>query len=271
MYKVHGPNAGTWYLVIKGAAACLKKPATCNLTGGVTPNDKAYTLTFHLTEPDPEFLQQVAMPFVLVFPPGTPDKPVAIPPAGTGPYKWAEYKPNKGIKLVRNPYFKVWSKDAQPPGNPDVIQEKFGLTVEAEVTQVENGAGGLDVRTPTRPADRLPEMGTKYAARCTSIPSPRSSTGRSTSGEPPFNNLKARQAVNYATDRNAIVKIWGGPKLAQPTCQILPPNFPGYKPYCPYTKNPGCEVDCARPGQGQEARRRVGDEGGLRARQHHDE
>jgi peptide/nickel transport system substrate-binding protein len=56
---------------------------------------------------------------------------------------------------------------------------------------------------------------------------------------PPFNNLKARQAVNYATDRNSLVKIYGGPKLAVPTCQILPPNFPGYEPYCPYTKNPG--------------------------------
>jgi peptide/nickel transport system substrate-binding protein len=35
------------------------------------------------------------------------------------------------------------------------------------------------------------------------------------------------------------VKVWGGPKLAVATCQVLPPNFPGYKPYCPYTKNPG--------------------------------
>ena len=56
---------------------------------------------------------------------------------------------------------------------------------------------------------------------------------------PPFNNLKARQAVNYATDRNALVKIYGGPKLNTPTCQVLPPQFPGYSPYCPYTKNPG--------------------------------
>jgi peptide/nickel transport system substrate-binding protein len=56
---------------------------------------------------------------------------------------------------------------------------------------------------------------------------------------PPFDNLKARQAVNYAADRSALVKIYGGPNLAQPSCQVLPPTFPGYKPYCPYTKNPG--------------------------------
>jgi peptide/nickel transport system substrate-binding protein len=41
--------------------------------------------------------------------------------------------------------------------------------------------------------------------------------------------------VNYAFDRKAAVTIAGGPSLAVPTCQILPPNFPGYKPYCPYT------------------------------------
>src|SRR4029079_10124810 len=56
---------------------------------------------------------------------------------------------------------------------------------------------------------------------------------------PPFDNVQARQAVNYATDRNALVKTYGGRKLATPPCQVLPPNFPGYKPYCPYTANPG--------------------------------
>ena len=45
--------------------------------------------------------------------------------------------------------------------------------------------------------------------------------------------------MNFATDRNALIKLYGGPKLASPTCQILPPKFPGYKPYCPYTLHPG--------------------------------
>jgi peptide/nickel transport system substrate-binding protein len=56
---------------------------------------------------------------------------------------------------------------------------------------------------------------------------------------PPFNKLKARQAVNFAIDRNALVKVFGGPNLAAPSCQVLPPGFPGHVDYCPYTKNPG--------------------------------
>ena len=51
--------------------------------------------------------------------------------------------------------------------------------------------------------------------------------------------MRVRRALNYAIDRGAIIKLTGGPITAQPTCQILPPNFPGYKPYCPYTLRPG--------------------------------
>jgi peptide/nickel transport system substrate-binding protein len=52
---------------------------------------------------------------------------------------------------------------------------------------------------------------------------------------PPFNRLDARRAINFAVDRAAATNAWGGPRLAEPTCQILPPNFPSYSPYCPYT------------------------------------
>jgi peptide/nickel transport system substrate-binding protein len=55
----------------------------------------------------------------------------------------------------------------------------------------------------------------------------------------PFNNEKARQAVAYAINRKNLVQLIGGPVLASPVCQVLPPGFPGHEPYCPYTKDPG--------------------------------
>ena len=51
----------------------------------------------------------------------------------------------------------------------------------------------------------------------------------------PFDRLDVRRALNYAADRAAAVRVTGGPDVARPTCQILPPHFPGYRPYCPYT------------------------------------
>src|SRR5438093_9217261 len=215
----------------------MKTPRTCSLDQGIviSGND----ITFHLTKVDPEFLDQLAMPFTFALPASTPAKQVNLPPPGTGPYKWVQYSPNKQMRVVRNPYFKEWSKDAQPAGLPDEIVQKFGLSVEAEVTQVENGQADYIANADSIPSDRLNELSSKYASQVHINPLFATWYFAFNTRIPPFNNLKARQAVNYATDRNALIKIYGGPKLAIPTCQVLPPNFPGYKPYCPYTKNPG--------------------------------
>jgi len=238
MFAVHGPTAGSFYKGIVGADACLKTPASCDLSkNGVVADDGKNTVTFHLTDGDPEFFDKLAVPFAFVLPPSTPMKEVQLPPPGTGPYKFAQYNPNKQIKLVRNTFFKEWSKDAQPKGNPDVIIQKFGLAPEAEVTQVENGQA--DWMFDNVPSDRLGELSNKYSDQVHINPLTAVWYFAFNVRVAPFNNLKARQAVNYATDRNALVKIYGGPKLAIPTCQILPPGFPGYKAYCPYTKNPG--------------------------------
>ncbi len=229
------PNAGSWYNGIVGGDACVKTPKTCSLSQGIVVNGS--TIAFHLTKGDPEFLDKLAMPFAFILPASTPTKNVSIPPPGTGPYKWAQYAPSKQARLTRNTFFKEWSKDAQPAGNPDEIVQKFGLTPTAEVTQVENGQA--DWMFDPVPSDRQGEISTKYASQVHINPLTETEYFALNTRVPPFNNLKARQAVNYATDRNALVKIFGGPKLATPTCQVLPPNFPGYKPYCPYTKNAG--------------------------------
>jgi peptide/nickel transport system substrate-binding protein len=55
----------------------------------------------------------------------------------------------------------------------------------------------------------------------------------------PFNDVRVRQALNLALDRARIVDSYGGPLAAQATCQVLPPGIPGYRRYCPYTRNPG--------------------------------
>jgi peptide/nickel transport system substrate-binding protein len=236
LFKIgNSPNAGTWYNVIKGGDACVKTPKTCDLSQGIGVNGN--TVTFHLIHGDPEFLDKLAVPFGYILPASTPAKNVDIPPPGTGPYKWVQYAPNKEMKLVRNPFFHVWSSDAQPAGNPDTITEKFGLSVEAEYTQVEQNQADWVFDQP--PADRLNELGTKYADRVHINPLTATYYFAFNVNQPPFNNLQARQAVNYATDRAALVKIYGGPNTAVPTCQVLPPKFPGYEPYCPYTKDPG--------------------------------
>jgi peptide/nickel transport system substrate-binding protein len=229
------PNAASWYSALRGGAACLAKPKNCGLSQGIVVDGNR--VTFHLARADPEFLDQLAIPFSFILPAGTRDSNLQIPPAGTGPYKWVEYASNKQIKLVRNPYFHSWSAAAQPAGKPNVIVERFGLTAEAEVTQIEDGEADFMADQP--PADRLAEISRRYPDQVHLDEIPATWYFAFNVRQPPFDNAQARRAVNYATDRASLVKIFGGPRLATPTCQILPPRFPGYRPYCPYTIDPG--------------------------------
>jgi peptide/nickel transport system substrate-binding protein len=237
-FTVPGP-VGSFYQGIVGGDACAKTPKTCDLSKGIAADDAAGTVTFHLVGPDPDFLQKLALPFGYAIPGNTPDKEVgpSSPLPGTGPYMIDHYTPNQEILLVRNPHFKVWSNDAQPDGYPDQIQIKLSLTSEAEVTQVEQGQADWMYDQP--PSDRLNEIATKYQNQVHLNPVPQVYHMAMNTRVAPFNDVRVRQAMNYATDRSAIIKVWGGPQLATPTCQILPPDFPGYEPYCPYTVNPG--------------------------------
>jgi peptide/nickel transport system substrate-binding protein len=238
IFKVKSPTAGGFYAGIVGATACLKTPATCTLKGGISGNAATNTVTINLTSPDPEFKFKLAVPHASILPAGSPPNDAGTKPIpGTGAYYFASYDPNKLLVMKRNPYFHVWSSAAQPAGYPDEITQSFGLTAEAEVTAVENGQADWLYDFP--PADRLNELGTKYASQTHVTTLTAFWYAPMNVNIPPFNNLKARQAVNYAIDRNALIKIFGGPKLATPSCQVLPPGFPGNKPYCPYTKNPG--------------------------------
>jgi peptide/nickel transport system substrate-binding protein len=55
----------------------------------------------------------------------------------------------------------------------------------------------------------------------------------------PFDRLAVRRALNYAIDRNRVAHLAGSSLTAHPTCQVLAPTLPGYRPYCPYTLDPG--------------------------------
>jgi peptide/nickel transport system substrate-binding protein len=242
-FKMNGPATGI-YGAILGAAACVKKPAACDLSKGVVVDDATHSVTIKLARRDPDFLNKLAMTFGAVVPSGTPAKDAgATPIPATGTYMIEKYTPNQSLTFVRNPKFKSWSSTAAPMGYVDKIVVKIGQPVDSEVNAVANGQADWTFDSP--PNNRLNDIATKYPNQLHLSGLPWIYYMALGTHVPPFDNLKVRQAVNLATDRAAVIRLFGGPSLAQPTCQILPIGFPASKPYCPYTKGASASGDGA--------------------------
>jgi len=231
-----GP-ASFFYSSLLGAGQCERSPRQCSLSRAIVADDKANTVTFHLAAPDPEFLYQLALPFADAVPAGTADRPVS--PAqlpATGPYVTQSLQLGRSWILVRNPRFRQWSSQAQPGGYPDRIVVRLGIDPERAVKAVEQGRGDV-VLSP--PVSQVHELAMHYAGRLRSGPVAGTFAMFLNTKVWPFSNLAARQAINYAIDRNKMIGLIGGSLAGRPTCQILPPTMTGYRPYCPYTTNPG--------------------------------
>jgi peptide/nickel transport system substrate-binding protein len=236
IYEVNSPTAGPYYSGIVGAAACRAKPRACTLRAGVVPDERAGTVTVNLTAPDPELLYRLALPTASVLPAETPSRDQGSKPIpGTGPYAFTVAKPGKELVLERNRYFHEWSHAAQPDGYPDRIVYRFGVDANSEVTEMENDQA--DWVFDQLPADRLPELASRYSQRVHVNRIPILWYVELNMHLPPFDSLRARQAFNYAVDRRAAVKLKGGPRAAIPTCQVLPAGFPGHRDYCPYERD----------------------------------
>jgi YVTN family beta-propeller protein len=226
------------YGAVIGAVECASRPRRCDLSRGIVTDDRARTVTFHLSEADPDFLYKLALPFADAVPATTLAKDIGTHPLpATGPYMIATYRPGRFVKLVRNPRFRLWSQDAQPDGYPDTIAWKLGVGAAAQTRAVERGRN--DVAFSGVPPTLLGEVETQYASEVHQSPLPRTTYMFLNTRVPPFDDVGVRRAVNYAVDRASVVRALGGPGGAQPTCQLLPPGFPGYRPYCPFTLEPG--------------------------------
>jgi peptide/nickel transport system substrate-binding protein len=226
-----------YYDGIVGASGCKGKRAPCDLSHGIVVNDAARTVTFHLVSPDPEFLYKLALPFAYVVPAGTPARDTGTRPLpAIGPYVITSYRPNHSVTLARNRHFREWSRAAQPDGYPDRLVYRMGATPDQGVKDVIRGrADAFESIVGVPSPDLLDEVRTRFAGQLHSNTYLRQFALFLNTRLAPFDRLDVRRALNYAADRAAAVEAVGGPDVAQASCQILPPHFPGYRPYCPYS------------------------------------
>jgi peptide/nickel transport system substrate-binding protein len=219
---------------VVGGAACAAHPIHCDLSRGLIVDDAAYTVTFRLVAPDPEFLGRLTLSDAIAEPANTPLHDIGLRPLpATGPYEWVNVS-RDAATLVRNPYFHEWSHAARPDGYPDQIVFRHVATQADEVAAVERGAA--DYGLEGVPPSTLGALETRFASQLYINPAIATDAIILNTRVAPFNDLRVRRAINYAIDRGEIARLVG--QDAQPTCQVLPPYIPGYRRYCPYTLDP---------------------------------
>jgi peptide/nickel transport system substrate-binding protein len=229
-FNMNSPGVG-FYSNIVGADGCEKNPTSCKSISGIITDDAAGTVEIKLQKPQSDFLYVLSLPFSALVPKGTPAKPLTNPPPpSNGPYVMTSYQPHKSFVIKRNPHYKEGSIPTVPQGNPDVVIGTITDDLAASAQKVISGQADYDENL--LPTDRLAQIQKKYASQVKFFTTPSTYYFFMNQRTPPFDNLKARMAVNYGIDRAQLVKIRGG--LGKTTQNFLPPTYPQYKEITTY-------------------------------------
>lgn len=118
-------------------------------------------------------------------------------PLGTGPFKFAEWKPNAHIQLAKHDGY--WAK-----GLPKLDGLKFNLVTEAATRQVGLSSGTYALLPNIDAATALQVKANPQLKVQETLELAYTLVGMNVS-KPPFDNPKVREALNYALNRGEIV------------------------------------------------------------------
>jgi ABC-type transport system substrate-binding protein len=218
--KTQGPGAGFFGSIagfedVSGGKADL-------LSGIETPDDS--TVIFKLSRPDATFLHVLAINFASIVPQEAVDAAAGDfgkKPVGSGPFVLKDWVIGQKMVFERNPDY----YDKQVPHidkfTVEIGQEPMVALLRLEKGEVDIAGDGvppakfLEVKNSPEGADILVDgnqLHTGYITLNVKVK--------------PFDNVKVRQAVNMAINKERITRILNGRALA--ANQPLPPLMPGY-------------------------------------------
>ncbi len=186
----------------------------------VEADDRSGVVVYRLSEPDRTFAQVLASTWAAPVPGDTPlTDQAGRPPPGIGPYRLAR---GRGTLLVRRRGFRL-------PDLPEANVDRIVVTVEPDPERRARRTltGDLDATVGTLPAQRLPELRSKFARRYDESVALGTTMFTLDSGSAPFDDIRVRQAANFAVDNEAFGRVLDGRLRAG--CTVLPPAVSGYR------------------------------------------
>jgi len=210
-------TAGTYLNDIKGADDILKGKTT-QLTGVTVIND--HTLQVELDSPKAYFLYKMAYPTAFVLDKSNVEssKTWYQKPNGTGPFKLKKWEKDNLLILERNDlYYDTKAKLKQIifnlySGNSIQLYQQGQIDV-AGVSSSYIGMVTDPANSISRELEVYPELSLFYIGFNVS--------------EPPFDDVKVRQAFCCAIDKERLISL-STQNTVTPAYGILPPGMPGY-------------------------------------------
>ena len=187
------------------------------------------TVDIETSKPFPALADQLSMFFMLPPKWAATHNPAQETMSG-GPYKVAENVPGDHITLTENPDY--WGK------KPKFDKVIFRTIPEMSSRVAALEAGEVDLITGVT-IDDIKNIDASGKAKAGVVDSTRSMLIKFNAEKAPMNNVKVRQAVNYAMDKEGIADAIFGGKATVSTCQLMTPAYFGYNPNLkPYPYDP---------------------------------
>lgn len=219
-----------FYLTIEGAekfAETKQGPIP-----GIKANDKTGEIVINLENPRGTFTNELGLMFVAPVPQDTPIEDQSTSPIpATGPYMITKSQPGQGWEYARNPYWEKANGKAipdLPDGNIDGAKITIVRNEQSQVDDVERGKYEWMQNPP--PASRYAEVKEQFeGTQFREEPTISTYFFWMNTTEPPFDDVKVRQAVNHAVDPRALERIYAG--QLEGGQQVLPPGMPGHEEF----------------------------------------
>ena len=218
--KTQSPGAG-FFASIEGFDDAAGGKST-NISG-ITVNSPT-SITFKLSRPDATFLHVMAINFASVVPKEDAEKfgpDFGKNPVGSGAFKFTSWALGQKLTLDKN-------TDYYREGLPKLDQINFEVGVDPTVALQRLKNNEVDILGDSIPAANYIAEKENSDNEGLIIEGGQLQTGYVTLNVKikPLNNVKVRQAVNHAIDKDRIVQILNG--RADAANQPLPPSMPGY-------------------------------------------
>lgn len=188
----------------------------------------SHKVRIHFKAPFPPYLEYLALPIVIEpseYYAKVGHKGQNVKPVGSGPYRITKYEPGKLIVMEKNPNYYAGT----PKSNAKIGKIEISFIPDVQTQIASLMTGNADLITTSIPKDMADNVAANPALQVVTVPTTRVQFLQfnvlDTTASPAVKDVRVRQAIMHAIDREAIAKATMGKGYKLLTAFCAPEQF----------------------------------------------